>query len=140
MKYLILIIMITIFISGIILIVTKSKSKVVEKKRQNVISIVLGIIMCVVGISYFIGCYTYTTNNYDRLLTAKSDLSNRIERLMSDYDEVKKYNDRYDRITDSIFSFIDNDEEVSKFNIDELDRKGYIVKPSDTTYVLKDVN
>lgn len=141
MKYLCLVIMIAIFIVGVVLVITKAKSKVDENKvQQSIGSIVIGIIMCIVSIAYFIGCYTYTTNNYDRLLTTKSDLSSRVERLMSDYDEVKKYNDRYDCVTDSIFSFIGNDKEVSKFDIDELDKKGYIVKPSDTTYVLEEVN
>lgn len=140
MKYLCLIFVIAIFIAGIILIATRAKGKIVENKVQrNVSGIVVGIIMCVVSIAYFIGCYTYTTNNYDRLLATKSDLSKRVEMLMSDYDEVKKYNDRYDRVTNSIFSFISNDEEISKFDIDELDKKGYIVKPSNTTYVMKDV-
>ena len=93
--------------------------------------------MCIVSIAYFIGCYTYTTNNYDRLLTTKSDLSKRVTMMMSNYDEVKSYNDRYDRVTDSIFSFIGDDEEVSKFDINELDKQGYIIKPSTTKYVLK---
>ena len=57
--------------------------------------------------------------------------------MMSNYDEVKSYNDRYDRVTDSIFSFIGDDEEVSKFDINELDKQGYIIKPSTTKYVLK---
>ena len=140
MKYLFIIIAIALLIVGIILIVSKAKGKVVDNKVQrNVGRIVIGIIMCIVSIAYFIGCYTYTTNNYDRLLATKSDLSKRVEMLMSDYDEVKKYNDRYDRVTNSIFSFISNDEEISKFDIDKLDKKGYIVKPSNTTYVIKDV-
>lgn len=138
MKYLCIIIAIALLIVGIILIVSKAKGKVVDNKVQrNVGGIVIGIIMCIVSISYFIGCYTYTTNNYDRLLATKSDLSKRVEMLMSDYDEVKKYNDRYDRVTNSIFSFISNDEEISKFDIDELDKQGYIIKPSTTKYVLK---
>ena len=59
--------------------------------------------------------------------------------MMSNYYDVKSYNDRYDRVTDSIFSFIGDDEEVSKFDINELDKQGYIIKPSNTTYVMKDV-
>jgi len=138
MKYLCLIFAFAICIVGIILIITKSSGK--GKLQLSISGFAVGIIMCIVSIAYFIGCYTYTTNNYDRLLATKSDLSKRVEMLMSDYDEVKKYNDRYDRVTNSIFSFISNDEEISKFDIDELDKKGYIVKPSNTTYVMKDVN
>ena len=138
MKYLCIIIAIALLIVGIILIVSKAKGKVVDNKVQrNVGGIVIGIIMCIVSIAYFIGCYTYTTNNYDRLLTTKSDLSKRVTMMMSNYDEVKSYNDRYDRVTDSIFSFICYDEEVSKFDINELDKQGYIIKPSTTKYVLK---
>lgn len=50
--------------------------------------------------------------------------------MMSNYDDVKSYNGRYDRVTDSIFSFIGYDEEVSKFDINELDKQGYTIKPS----------
>ena len=129
MKYLCIIIAIALLIVGIILIVSKAKGKVVDNKVQrNVGGIVIGIIMCIVSIAYFIGCYTYTT---------KSDLSKRVTMMMSNYDEVKSYNDRYDRVTDSIFSFIGDDEEVSKFDINELDKQGYIIKPSTTKYVLK---
>ena len=75
MKYLCIIIAIALLIVGIILIVSKAKGKVVDNKVQrNVGSIVIGII----SIAYFIGCYTYTTNNYDRLLTTKSDLSKKL--------------------------------------------------------------
>ena len=56
---------------------------------------------------------------------------------MSNYYDVKSYNDRYDRVTDSIFSFIGDDEEVSNFGINELDKQGYIIKPSTTNHVLK---
>ena len=77
MKYLCIIIAIALLIVGIILIVSKAKGKVVDNKVQrNVGGIV--IIMCIVSIAYFIGCYTYTTNNYDRLLTTKSDLSKKL--------------------------------------------------------------
>ena len=79
MKYLCIIIAIALLIVGIILIVSKAKGKVVDNKVQrNVGSIVIGIIMCIVSIAYFIGCYTYTANNYDRLLTTKSDLSKKL--------------------------------------------------------------
>jgi hypothetical protein len=57
--------------------------------------------------------------------------------MMSNYYDVKSYNDRYDRATDSIFSFIGDDEEVSNFDINELDKQGYIIKPSTTNHVLK---
>lgn len=79
MKYLCIIIAIALLILGIILIVSKTKGKVIDNKVQhNVGGIVIGIIMCIVSIAYFIGCYTYTTNNYDRLLTTKSDLSKKL--------------------------------------------------------------
>ena len=87
MKYLCIIIAIALLIVGIILIVSKAKGKVVDNKVQrNVGRIIIGIIMCIVSIAYFIGCYTYTTNNYDRLLTTKSDLSKRVTMMMSNYD------------------------------------------------------
>lgn len=57
--------------------------------------------------------------------------------MMSNYYDVKSYNDRYDRVTDSIFSFIGDDEEVSNFDINELDKQGYIINPSTTNHVLK---
>lgn len=57
--------------------------------------------------------------------------------MMSNYYDVKSYNDRYDRVTDSIFSFIGDDEEVSNFDINELDKQGYIIKPYTTKHVLK---